>query len=293
MYFKSTIIILDIFFKLLTIKQFIVNREDFLKLVSFVGNMLPAASTTSSYGTSATKVVPMLMALVYTSLGFIRWIIGPVGFVFTKDTVRGSTAASTEWTLKWWWLAMVADGRFNFFLEQERQIIAPSTWQFSCNTAVDTILGIVTAIGFFQRRLIGYYTDFLVLAMCMTLHTAVKRFIENLQLEQGDINQDKLTITSELRTLANAKESAATAFSLTYRQFREMQKLARMINRLVGTNVTCVIIFTILFSAASLDDVFLASEGTYDGVRLSLIIWSLYRFRLNHNHFGGYCFPSL
>lgn len=245
MYFKLGCTFFDTLLKVVTMKQFWLDGNKLLNLVNFkIKNMTAPSTTWKVFGISLNvKLLGIVMTCIYIAHGAIKWIAGPAGFIFTMGT-RMETQTIQDWSLEWWWDSMIKIGRLNFFLDENEVY------------SVDVVIGVLAAMGYLQRRLWGLFTDLYILVMALTLHSVVSVFIKDL-IHEGDEDIDDHILD--------------TPWSVIHTRFQDLQKMAKMINRIIGTNVTILLIFMVLYGATSMDELIFNPVGPKDFVRYGLV----------------------
>lgn len=231
-YFKLLAYIVDTFLKVVTIKEFWMNGKDVVKLINFIGNHIPAEKSCTL---KSTKILGYFLAVCFSLLGFVRWISGAIGLTFTSEANNNGT--NEQWTLIRWWDSNVEAGRYNLFFQD-----------FPCHHhTLNTVLGVLAVLGHLHRRLLGLYTDYFLLIMTLTLYLAVKHFINDLY---------------DMSSLEDSNfEGDSTSWLVVHQKFRQLQKLSRQINSIIGTNVTTLVAQIMLYCATSLDEIFYQPGG--------------------------------
>lgn len=120
---------------------------------------------------------------------------------------------------------------------------------------------LITVIGSFRsRRLWGVYTDLFILMAALTLHNATSSFARTLRLRRG--SNGIFSLMNEVRT-----SSASLKWSDVHDQYKSIKELSNHLNKIVGSNTTCFLAFSILYFATTMDEVFLR-KGSHEYVRM-------------------------
>lgn len=224
-YFKMASTLVDTIFKMIFLKQLWWNQVDILNIVSFL-----EASKFTKFSKQHGRISRIKLGL--TSL-FIFYV-GCSTFVWSVGTTP-----QFPLTLENWWNGMVAQGGYNFFLESG----GSNSW------GKEAVAGCLTAIGYYQRRTWGTYTDLLVIVVVFMLYQAVCRFI------------DKLRIEAEWDDVRG--------------EYKKLAKLCELANSFIGSNLACTLTIMIITMATGLHGAFFTSEKTVPLQRFFVFHYSM------------------
>lgn len=147
LYFSMLLSVVISVTKLITIKKFWWNGQNFVDILNFVidpSNPISGECRWIYFRKSATTA----LCLVYTGIALSDWFAGK----YLMSVSNGGHIF--QWSLTWWWAAMVDAGRYNMFLplpvlklSNNETIMEPPSQYL----AEDYVLGTMAAIGFFPR----------------------------------------------------------------------------------------------------------------------------------------------
>lgn len=280
MYFRIVGNICDSLLKLITIKQFWLNGKQIEDIVNFT---LTRLSWVDANRTRPVWALPLSLVSVYTIFSVLTWGHGDTNWI-NSVAINGYNNHEQAWSVTNWWESMMDAGRFNFFLTDLPLNNSVSSWNgnagFRVISGVDIGLAILAAIGAFQRRVLGLYTDLFILMTILTLYIVAREFAQQV-LKMEDLGKFGTKLDEErsrnLRlkktwVIEIERQNELSKWLEIAEMYSSLKKLAKLVNRIVGINVTCIVSFAILHFAISFDEVFLRSEGRNYGrmVRVSL-----------------------
>lgn len=243
-HFRFVMAILNCVFKLIIIKLFWTGQGEIVKLVNFILENNLGCDVHHGRKFFTEKRGAFALILIYTGMA--------LGSVATWTEIYKKDLYQFELT----WRGLMDAGRINIFLPQD----------FSDASDIISIgFGILAAIEFYQRTIFGLYSDLFILMVVLTLHMAAKSLALSLPR-----NEDETSVASGLSS--KNKPCLMRRWLAVKGQFKALKRLSRMINKIVGTNITCMISYAILFSATSLDTVFI-TEGAQNYFRVMKAIF--------------------
>lgn len=235
-HFRFAMEVSDTVFKLLVIKLFWVDQNKVVNLVNFMLKKDISNYSHSRQKFSARKCMCNGLIIMYTGMALGYWITGTEIF----------GALDNGFNFQWWnWLKEA--GKFNSFLFTDS----------SMSPEVDSLLASLAAVQFLQRRMLGAYADLFVLIVAVTLHSAVRTLTESLQMDATSTSQELMV----------------PRWPVIQERYKVLKRLCKMINSMIGTNVTCLIAFVSLFFAVSLDAVFNTKGAHYYGRLIKVIFF--------------------
>lgn len=151
-HFRFLAILLDTFLKLITMKRLWLGQQEILDLVNFImedKNNCPSPRHGGHATRFTSKYFAICVVLLYTTLALVNFASG--SGAMTAFTSEGD---HTEWSVSWWWRKMVHVGQVNFFLAEPStidEVLNSSEPRLEENSSVNVVLGILAAIGYYQR----------------------------------------------------------------------------------------------------------------------------------------------
>lgn len=232
LYFKMISSILDTALKVVTMKQLWYNQKEFADIINFAAERGHINSSTRA---RFLKFIATFVILFYLGKGILFWILGPGGGFAPLRFTEAEIHSQRDLSIFAWWHQMVEMGKHIFFLEQNPQNSSLYSWQVK-----EVVVGGLAAAGYFQRRMIGAFTDLFIIMGVLTLQSAAKNFTEALKFQGVPV--------TEWRSIRD--------------EYRMLRKLSWKINSLLGGNITSMILITILIGATSLHEIFVPPRGT-------------------------------
>lgn len=212
--------------KLITIKQFWCRKESILKIVQFISNvetdwigLSPVKQHSKSWRSHLlATVLPIALISLYAGIAFINWVIGPGISVFA---VSSDNIVKDEWSIDLWWMGMIRDSRFNFFLP------SPGNSKIAEISQFDYVLAALTSLGYLQRRIFGMYTDLFIVLAVMGFYQTTSAFKQSLD--------------------------DCKSWSKIHEYFKILKRLSNLMNGLFGSNVALLATFVMAFFPVTLD----------------------------------------
>lgn len=230
LYFKTVASLLDTALKMVTIKQLWCNQKQIVHIINYAANH---GRVNSSKGARLLKLVSAVLIFFYVGKGIVFWMSGPRGgFGSSRLLYSDSKNETDDVGISAWWHQVVIRGQQNFFLDKNYSSASKANM-------VEVVVGGLAALGYFYRRMLGSFTDLFVIMNILTLQRATQRFTD----------------------FSNFQDIDARKWKLIREEYWQLKQLSGMINTLVGTNVSCIILVTILIGATSLHEIFFRPRG--------------------------------
>lgn len=159
--------------KLITVKKFWLDQAKLVQIVNFIldkNNNLPFPKTESHNilaGYFGKLVVPLSCSL-YTGMAISHWISERFYFISPASHNHHEDIPINTWNFTSWWRGMVEEGRYTYFLQYD-------------NNFNDTTAGILAAVGFLWRLLLGANVELFLLLVAFTLWVPASEFQKRLQ----------------------------------------------------------------------------------------------------------------
>lgn len=222
MYFRMVNNFVDSILKLIAIKQFWWNQREVLNMINLASGCNSITCHVSCIAKPKFLSFLFIGGSIFITVYF--WLLGP--------------SPSGPWSLTKWWGDMITAGKFNLCLE----------WEFLNFWGVDDVIGGLTCIAYFHRKMFGLFTDLLIIMAVLTIHRATVNFINLIQME-------------------NIK------WTYVQGEYEKLKGLADCVNSFMGKNTCCRILVMILTFAFSPHEVyFRQNQGTGSGLTLLLFI---------------------
>lgn len=223
MYFKMAHTFVDAILKAIALKQFWFNQQDILYIINFASGC-GSSILHNSRCANAPKITSKLLVIAFIFSTLYFWLLGPTLVV--------------PWNLASWWDGMLRQGRFNVFLETE----------FKDNWIMDVVIGGFANISFLHRKLLGMFTDLLIIMAVLTVHRATSSFINNLQQQEG------------------------ITWTYVRGEYETLKELTSCINRFMGKNMGCRLVVLILTWAFTTRNMFFRPSGFHE-ISKFLVAW--------------------
>lgn len=234
LHFRFAKEVLNVIFKLLIIKLFWFNKKEIVNLVNFL--IEKDFKSFSRKNARKEQFLASGLIVVFTGFTISMWASGA--------EIYGNNLGNEEIRCR------------NIFLKAGQL----SIFSFVDIDILNSIFGGFATFEYLYRRIQGAYSDLFIFMVVLTLHTAAKSFSQYLSTcssggppsirAEGGI-EGTLTITEQ--------------WSVICERFRSLKQLSRMTNKMIGTNLTCMAAYAILFFATSLDAVLMTQGGQYHG----------------------------
>lgn len=228
MYLLLAVNIDNVLLKFASIKRYWFDEKKVVKIVNYIldtNNALPFPKLFGNFFLQhCARLLVTSACLVYTGMAVVHWLTGSLYFVTSANTTGISILT---WNSTLWWHQMMDEGRFTFCLDKKNSI-----------TGMEVAAGILAALGYLWRLVLGANEELLLLIATFTLWISAKQFQTRLEMENG-----------------------AKIWTQIFMEYKAIKKLASMINDVFGSTMFYVVIETALFNCMNIDDIFLNDSG--------------------------------
>lgn len=247
--------VFDSLLKVATVYQFWMRKQDILKIIEILEVKEKGVNPENFFNRPwPPKTLIGAVISVYTTAAVINWIIGPGVQVYVSIV---DEPTSNSWCISRWWLEMVKWGHHNFFLKSKlSQNISCYTKENLTHSQI--IVGALSTLGYLHRRLLGSYTDLLILGIAISVRRANATFTK----------------------LLDFNNFSTTEWPDCLNRFQSLQQLTKQVNNLLGTNISLIVAYTVAFLAISLDAVFVNQEESHNFGKIFKVVFSYSNYTL-------------
>lgn len=210
--------------------KFWVQKQELCNILNFIldrKNYLGTGNHAPKVGRKGT----ILILLIYVSIGISDFITGRAAIPWNY------LPPGWKWSGHWWWTTMVKVGRFQVRLDNS-SMHADSNYvpEFSIT---DRILGVLSAIGWLQRRMFGGFADLFLLIGAITLWSVVQAFISPLRMSRTPAEfMEAWSVTSQTEKKPCWPE--------VIEGYNNLKKLTDLINQTYG-NIAAIFVAVAIF----------------------------------------------
>lgn len=151
-----------------------------------------------------------------------------------------------HWNGTLWWDWMLNEGRFSFIMDCK-----------VCGTTIESVAGVLAAIGYLWRLVVGANEEFFLLIATFTVWICVNKF------------------QSGIKTCRRQKSIRMKSWSEVSKEYETIKILVEMINSLFGWSMLYLVVETTLFNSVNTDDLFQNNDGFDWGKVFTSGIYSL------------------
>lgn len=221
--------------KLITAKRLVCDEGKLLQVVNYIldkGSGLPFPEISgNSFSTFHTMVVAVMICSFFTGMGFVHWFTGKLHYL---ASVKINSFLS--WNITVWWDAMLLQGRMMFNLDDQ----VSNTW-------LEALAGVVAAIGYLWRLMLGSNENLFYIVLTFTLWVTTYEFQARLQNKNGN-------------------HFTRRAWSEIFREYNAIKNLADMISNLFGWTMLFMVVQVTLYYSVNFGDIFL-QKCNFDGMK--------------------------
>lgn len=261
-YFAMILNIIGLLMKSATLKIYWLNSKNIVQILNFIvqnSDNLPNSQLLSPISKKLTVIV---LCLLYAFTGISNCVTG-----------RG-LGHIQDWSPSWWWNGVIREACYNFFLSNATCITLKSSpdWNWT--------IGIISAIGFYQRHILGLYCELCLLMGVLTLWSCSKSMAgilrQDIQLQSG--NNELFTLTQ--KWLHGYKDQLVASPVVRFKemgcrqkQYFTLQRLTRLVNQVHGTNMLLFLVDAVLYYSTGFIEVFIEESGNFDVSKIFRIVF--------------------
>ncbi len=232
------------FYKVVTLKRFWLNGDEYLKILNFILNTkdipIRQKRVTITYNLYKYFGCVVSTVKVFACLGFGYLFLFPV----------------RKWTPSWWLRRLVDKGRYVFCFS--KLLKSSEVQELSELTAWDWTLLVIMIFTMIVRYALTELCDLCILACTLTLWITSGSFedeIRDIVKHDEDFkDQDgELPKIVQMNTVVNP-------WSYIYKGFQGIQDLSELINKALGSQVTWYMADGLMFYSISINSVFLTKD---------------------------------
>lgn len=250
MYLFLAVNVENLLVKCATVKRFWFDETKIVAIIDFIldaENNLPFPKTSSNLlVTPLSYLLAILACLHYTGMAIIHFLTGRLYYV---ASVGSSSIPLESWNVSVWWDQMLSEGRFSFFINGQVS-----------NEIFDRVAGILAAVGYLWRLVLGGNEELFFLLAVLTMWIATNEFQTRF----------KAPCDGKSNTMKGVR-----TWSEISREYDALKILADKINGVFGWTIFYMVIQTALFNSVNTDDIFMNEFSTNWPKIVSFIIYSL------------------
>lgn len=202
-----------------------------------------------------------------------KWFLYSCCGVYVIQAICGLVAGKNfvdpfqKWTPSYWYTQLISLAKYAFFFGN-RPDLTSSQKSF---TWLDHFLGIVWSCTMLFRYMIGFCGDLCLLTMSLTLWTTAYSFEQNVLSEMRVLKRKSIptcvmesteipvdTIFDTFST--NQYRNAYRSWSNLYDQYKAIHELSRLINKAMGSLMTCYLGESVMYYSVNCNKIIVARD---------------------------------